>query len=371
MAEDTGHATEQQHRHQPPTPVSAPGVSAEALALPVPTVSFGMLGDPRLSGRGNGPVRAAVVQRMQQSFGNRATGRMIQRMVNSRPLVAVQRDDDDEEEQNADQQDNADLQAIPPAPNRPLPPLPGPQGRDRANAQAIPNAPNRPLPPLPDTIVAELQLAVDVESKDPMELGLLDLVQANVGHAWVTLAWHKKAAAVPDTFGAPTKMLLTRDNYTSMGFWPLIYRAEDWTAKKKQKHEDNAKLGISPGHGASENPQHDGFSIKRDKYVPGRVEEPDLAHGAKAMYKFPLTLAQVTSFLAYVDSKRDAPYNLYDFNCTTFALEATEAAGQKAPSAVGKMGMTYPNALYAELYKMLKTDDKKGYDPAKGYLNLK
>jgi hypothetical protein len=36
-----------------------------------------MLADPRLNGRGNGPVRTAVMQRMQQSHGNRALRRAL------------------------------------------------------------------------------------------------------------------------------------------------------------------------------------------------------------------------------------------------------------------------------------------------------
>lgn len=55
-----------------------------------------LLGDPNMSGRGNGPVRAAIVQRMQQSHGNRATRQFVQRSVDrsgGSSRLAVQRQD--------------------------------------------------------------------------------------------------------------------------------------------------------------------------------------------------------------------------------------------------------------------------------------
>ncbi|MDQ2808828.1 MAG: DUF922 domain-containing Zn-dependent protease [Chloroflexota bacterium] len=56
----------------------SPVHSAEAAALPAGLAAT----DARLDGRGNGPVRIAMLQRMQQTYGNRAVQRM----------MAVQRD---------------------------------------------------------------------------------------------------------------------------------------------------------------------------------------------------------------------------------------------------------------------------------------
>src|SRR6476646_4276764 len=42
-----------------------------------------LLGDPKLAGRGNAPVRNAVVQQMQSAYGNRATRRLMQRSKNA------------------------------------------------------------------------------------------------------------------------------------------------------------------------------------------------------------------------------------------------------------------------------------------------
>src|SRR4051794_3195104 len=44
-----------------------------------------------LSGRGNAPVRANVMQRMQQTHGNRATGRFLQRAATA-PAPATDED---------------------------------------------------------------------------------------------------------------------------------------------------------------------------------------------------------------------------------------------------------------------------------------
>ena len=51
-----------------------------------PTYSGSLLGDSRLDGRGNSPARIAVMQHAQQTHGNRAVQRSIQR------TVSVQRD---------------------------------------------------------------------------------------------------------------------------------------------------------------------------------------------------------------------------------------------------------------------------------------
>src|SRR4051794_34401530 len=52
-----------------------------------------VLSEPAIGGRGNGPVRAAAVQRMQQTYGNRATRRFLQRTPAGAAPVSVQRDD--------------------------------------------------------------------------------------------------------------------------------------------------------------------------------------------------------------------------------------------------------------------------------------
>jgi len=66
-----------------PTPDTA---ANESLTLPAAALSLALLGHPAIGGRGNGAVRAAAIQRLQQSYGNRAVQRMF-----ARTSVAVQR----------------------------------------------------------------------------------------------------------------------------------------------------------------------------------------------------------------------------------------------------------------------------------------
>jgi hypothetical protein len=66
---------ERAHHH---APAPSAGVHESAQRAVEGTVQDGsLLGDARLGGRGNGPVRAAVMQRMQQSVGNRALQRLL------------------------------------------------------------------------------------------------------------------------------------------------------------------------------------------------------------------------------------------------------------------------------------------------------
>jgi hypothetical protein len=64
-------AEQPEHLHgQPGGPENAAGMSPYAGSL---------LGNPVLNGRGNGPVKAAVMRQAQQTYGNRAVQRFIQR----------------------------------------------------------------------------------------------------------------------------------------------------------------------------------------------------------------------------------------------------------------------------------------------------
>jgi hypothetical protein len=71
-AQESDHAT-----RRPVDPVSPPAATS---ALPCPTVSR-LLTDPAIRGRGNSPVRQAAIHRMQQTLGNRATQRVLQRLA--------------------------------------------------------------------------------------------------------------------------------------------------------------------------------------------------------------------------------------------------------------------------------------------------
>src|SRR5688572_23959283 len=60
------------------------------------TSTASMLNDLRLTGRGNGSMRAAAMQRMQQTHGNRAVQRFVERAITQIAPMPVQRDDEED-----------------------------------------------------------------------------------------------------------------------------------------------------------------------------------------------------------------------------------------------------------------------------------
>ena len=144
-----------------------------------------------------------------------------------------------------------------------------------------------------------------------------------------------------------------------MGFWPLLETPDAFTQRRESYHttDEEREHGYTPGAGASQDPAHRGFAF--DKSVPGRVEEPDRAHqkDIKIRKEYDLTYGQVDALLKYVNESRNKDYNLYRYNCTTFAVEAVKAAGQTAPSG-SFLGVCFPNALYKELYQNRQQDER-------------
>ena len=206
-------------------------------------------------------------------------------------------------------------------------------------------------PPTPPEPVAKLKLHADTETTNRSNLSFKELKDARVGHSWVSLEFADRKK-IPKSISEPTQGLL-KSGSTAFGFWPLFTRASDFTTEEQQRIDH----GQTPGAGASNNPAHTGFSMNPMKNVPGRVEEPDTAHDPNVTKEYDLTLTQVGSLISYVNSKRSANYNLYTFNCTTFAVESIRSAGQVAPSG-SSWGICLPNALYKDLYQMKKRGDK-------------
>jgi hypothetical protein len=168
--------------------------------------------------------------------------------------------------------------------------------------------------------VARLYFLVDVDVKD---LGLEDLRQGNVGHTWISLEYIDPHA-VPDSVHANHRGLLQNaGRYADpMGFWP-----------------------------DTQNNVYYSTNLFKS-YVQGWMRHPDRAHeGAeKAVQVWELTQEEVEQVIAYAESKRGAQYSVYFFNCTTFAKEATEAAGKSPPSS-SKLGICFPNAAYDGIVK--------------------
>jgi hypothetical protein len=206
-------------------------------------------------------------------------------------------------------------------------------------------------PPTPPEPVAKLKLHADTQTTNRSNLSFKELKEARVGHSWVSLEFADRKK-IPKSISEPTQGLL-KSGSTAFGFWPLVTRASDFTTEEQQRIDH----GQTPGAGASNNPAHTGFSMNPMKNVPGRVEEPDTAHDPNVTKEYDLTLTQVGSLISYVNSKRSANYNLYTFNCTTFAVESIRSAGQVAPSG-SSWGICLPNALYKDLYQMKKRGDK-------------
>ncbi|MDJ1178490.1 hypothetical protein PJF56_06405 [Roseofilum sp. BLCC_M91] len=201
--------------------------------------------------------------------------------------------------------------------------------------------------------VATLKLCADVETADRSKLGLVDLAQAKVGHTFLKLSYND-TSNVPESMRQPTKRLLQSPTGSSFGFYPLIYRASTWTYDSAQR----MKRLETPGSGTSLDRRHTGFSLNPKKWVPGRVEEPDVSHASKGEKSYVLTQPEVDGLMQYVEQKKDAQYNLFKYNCTNFAVEAVQSIGKSAPSGSGQYGdIMLPNALYKNLLDLSRSGD--------------
>lgn len=79
MPEESRHEHEQDHARKARHEATRTSGDLNGRAVPVPPTlySTGLVGDPRLNGRGNQPVKNAVMQRVQRTYGNRAAQRAI------------------------------------------------------------------------------------------------------------------------------------------------------------------------------------------------------------------------------------------------------------------------------------------------------
>ena len=184
---------------------------------------------------------------------------------------------------------------------------------------------------------ARLHIHTDL---DAPKLGLTELLQGAVGHSWVSLEW-KDPATVPADMQAAHQPFLARGGKFAdpMGFWPKMFHAYDPILDEWQSLPPGQRVGYST------NP----FS----SYVPGQMLHPDNMHTPKATQSYELTRDEAGNVIDYAESKRDAEYSVYFYNCTTFAKEAVEAAGKKPPS-LSTLGICYPNALYEGIVKNQK-----------------
>ena len=230
---------------------------------------------------------------------------------------------------------------------------------------------------VPDgTAVADVYLNVDTESKSRSHMTAKELVWDNsVGHTWLTIK--PLNGQLPDDLNQmvqpQTRTLVEAHGETAMGFWPLVVRHKRTEGKKlsESKRADNiyendklkAELSIRRAKGYTggsgtilpeEAANYDLNSTAIGRDTAGRVEEPDDTHTPKGRKVYRITRKQFRDMYRYIDAHRTHKYNLYTYNCTTFAAHALKAAGQNVPME----GMTMPTSLYEAMYKEAKKHQK-------------
>jgi hypothetical protein len=95
--------------------------------------------------------------------------------------------------------------------------------------------------------------------------------------------------------------------------------------------------------------------------VPGCVHHPDIAHEPPAAtnyidISYPISNANLSKAVAHAESvcKARPNYNLATYNCTTFVIDVTKAAGVSPPSST-TLAIPNPNALYEGIGEELRT----------------
>jgi hypothetical protein len=239
--------------------------------------------------------------------------------------------------------------------------------------------------------VAKLNICVDLDAPD-MALPK-QLLSGEVGHAWVSLEWNDPSH-VPDYLPEAHQKQLKKGE-DPFGFWPLKFDWLDYSGMSSDEifnqllidnvdsynemaaclQEDYPDITIDEIRDAvTEQIESDvdiatkwgGFHIDSEhavgyssnpfeSYVPGQVVHPDYMHSAKAKQTYDVTIGEVTKVLDYAESKQNAQYSVFFYNCTTFAKEAVQAAGKPAPKA-GTAKVFYPD----KLYKSIKSNYEKG-----------
>src|SRR3982074_3572182 len=95
MPENYDHqSADQDNVHHRETGTDQMGLGLEGAGpaeLP-PAYSAALLTDARVRARGNAPTRAAALQRMQQTYGNRAVQRFLQRAAQGAATAAPEED---------------------------------------------------------------------------------------------------------------------------------------------------------------------------------------------------------------------------------------------------------------------------------------
>ncbi len=223
--------------------------------------------------------------------------------------------------------------------------------------------------------VAEVYLNVDTETKSRSSSTMGELLHNQVGHTWLSIK--PIGGQLPEDLynlvEPVTRTLIDSHGETAVGFWPLLTREKRTNGKKMsdatsaKNIEENARLkaelsvrtqkGYTQGSGTITREQaqnHSLHSVEIGRDTDGRVEEPDDTHTPKGRKVYRITRKQFRDMYRYIQTHRTHKYNLYSYNCTTFADHALKAAGQ----TVNIVGKTMPTSLYEGLYREAKAHEK-------------
>ncbi|HEY79311.1 MAG TPA: DUF4157 domain-containing protein [Dehalococcoidia bacterium] len=181
---------------------------------------------------------------------------------------------------------------------------------------------------------ARLHIHADIEAES---MGIRELKNGEVGHAWVSLEWKDPAAVPPDIHPDHEGFLARGGMFADpMGFWPKIWDTYDALNDEWAGLPEDQRVGYSTNIFKS--------------YVEGQMLHPDNLHTPRATQSWDITRGEADNVIDYAESKRNAKYSVYFYNCTTFAGEAVKAAGKKPPS-MSTLGICYPNKLYEGIKK--------------------
>jgi len=97
------------------------------------------------------------------------------------------------------------------------------------------------------------------------------------------------------------------------------------------------------------------------KSVPGRVRHPDNAHSPTAMQTHEISAEKAEKVTEAANAKEGSPgqYNLFTYNCTTFATAMAHVAGVPVPS-YSALAIANPNSLFAGIEA---SNQQKGLTP--------
>jgi len=125
-----------------------------------------------------------------------------------------------------------------------------------------------------------------------------------IGHAWI-------------------RVIAPEGDYDSWGYWPDLWSGQ----------------GVDPR--------------APWKSVPGKVLHPDEQHVPNAQHTYEIDAEKAQKVTDAANAKESSPgmYNLFSYNCTTFAIEMARAAGVSPPGGT-LLGIANPNSIYQGIARM-------------------